>query len=99
MESLPTRAKRESERYRLALDVRTDRGAGVTRDMSASGVYFVTDQPFAPGTSIGFTITFEHADPEQALQMRCSGTIVRVEEEGGRVGVAARIDSCAFTTS
>jgi hypothetical protein len=66
-----------------------DSQTGVTRDVSASGIFFETDCRFAKGSSIHFTIDIEAAAGKIALN--CQGEIVRVEERAGRVGVAVKI--------
>ena len=43
-----------------------------------------------------FTIMLEHADPAGPIQMKCRGEIVRVEESGQKIGVAATINSYSF---
>ncbi|MEO7741665.1 MAG: PilZ domain-containing protein, partial [Usitatibacter sp.] len=53
------------------------RAAGITRDVSASGVFFETDEKMAEGNAIEFTVEFD--SPTGKLVLRCSGQIVRVE--------------------
>lgn len=77
------------ERVPAALPVSLDRGAGITRDVSASGVFFETDVNYAPGSEISFAI--ELNGPAGKMMFKCLGQIVRVEERGGKVGVAAKI--------
>jgi hypothetical protein len=62
---------------------------GVTRDVSASGIFFEADCHFAKGSSIRFAIDIEA--PAGNIALNCQGEIVRVEERAGRVGVAVRI--------
>jgi hypothetical protein len=62
---------------------------GVTRDVSASGIFFETDCRFAKGSPIRFTIDIEAPAGKMALD--CQGEIVRVEERADRVGVAVKI--------
>ena len=72
-----------------ALPVSLDRGVGITRDVSASGVFFETDVNYAPGSEISFAI--ELRGPAGKMMFKCRGQIVRVEDRGGKVGVAAKI--------
>jgi PilZ domain len=85
-----TGAKRSrEERVTAALPVSLDRGAGITRDVSTSGVFFETDVNYTPGSEISFSI--ELNGPAGKLMLKCQGQIVRVEDRGGKVGVAAKI--------
>ena len=62
----------------------------MTRDVSASGVFFETGEDMAAGGGIEFTVEFD--SPTGKMVMRCSGRIVRVERSGaGKIGVAAKI--------
>ena len=63
--------------------------AGVTRDISPSGIFFETDAEMTQGSPIHFSLEFEN--PSGKLLLECSGEIVRVERAGGKVGVAAKI--------
>jgi hypothetical protein len=38
----------------------------------------------------------EHIDPERPVRLKCRGKIVRVEESGQKIGVAAAISSYTF---
>ena len=70
--------------------VRLDRGTGVTRNVSASGVYFETNLDYAAGSKISFAIELDGPHGKK-LMLRCHGEIVRVERRDGKVGVAATI--------
>ena len=48
--------KRREDRMFARRLVRLDRGTGVTRNISASGVFFVTGGDYVPGNKIDFTI-------------------------------------------
>ena len=72
--------------------VRLDRGTGITRNISTSGVFFETDIHYAPGSEVSFAI--ELAGPaERKLILRCRGRIVRIKLRAGKVGVAVEIVS------
>jgi hypothetical protein len=64
-------------------------GEATTRDLSPGGVYFVTEKEMVRGNSIRFTVEFEN--PGGTLYLDCVGEIVRIEEAGGKVGIAAKI--------
>ena len=97
--------RREARRFTMTLPLRVfpreSRGTELkaqTRDVSYRGLYFLVEAKFDLGSSIEFVITL----PEQVTQsgdvnIRCQGTIVRVEaSENGRVGIAARIARYEF---
>lgn len=88
--------RRRGWRYPANLDVSLGKGTAVSRDVSASGVYFETDASLVPGQPITFSFTLNKYYPDVQLDLQCTGTIVRVEQRGGRVGVAATIDSWSF---
>jgi hypothetical protein len=91
------RDRRRATRYQVGLPVELQSGAGTTRDVSESGVFFETDQPLTVGSPISFSLILGHADPEGPFRLQCKGSIVRVEEAEGKVGVAARITSYRAT--
>jgi hypothetical protein len=66
-------------------------GTGLTRDLSACGVFFETDRVFAPGEVIQFALVLEHIDPNRPVRLRCRGQVVRVERRGDTMGVAVAI--------
>jgi len=85
-------------RYKAKVPVEFKSGQGLTRDFSASGIYFETDRSFLPGQPLEFTIFLEHADAAGPVRVKCLGEIVRVEENGNKIGVAATINSYSFET-
>ena len=82
---------------RLGLDM-----LATTRDVSARGIYIVTDHDgFVDDHPIEFTLTLP---PEitmtQSIRVSCSGRVVRVEHDPrGKVGIAAMIDHYQFLES
>jgi hypothetical protein len=38
----------------------------------------------------------EHIDPERPVRLKCLGEIIRVEDSGQKIGVAAAINSYTF---
>ena len=83
--------KRSAKRVRVEIPVHLDQGAGVTRDVSQSGVYFFTDHPFSPGMSLDFVLELDYVFPGEPVFLHCRGQVVRVEDAGERRGVAASI--------
>ena len=89
--------RRRATRYQVGLPVELQAGKGVTRNVSESGVYFETDQSLAVGSAVTFSLILGHADPEGPFRLQCKGSIVRVDEQDGKIAVAARITSYRAT--
>jgi len=68
-------------------------GKGITRNFSSSGIYFETNRSFSVRQPIEFSIFLKHVDPDHAVRVKCLGKILRVEDNGSRMGVAVAIDS------
>lgn len=66
---------------------------GVTRDLSATGVYFETDLKLHEGSMIRFTIDFDTSLTGEKTQLECRGYVVRAETRGtGKIGIAVKLD-------
>jgi hypothetical protein len=91
--------RRRAWRYPVHLDVNLENGKGVSRDVSASGIYFETDAALTPGQVINFSFCLEKVYPDVRLDLKCAGTIARIDQRGGRVGVAVTIDAWSFEPS
>lgn len=78
--------QRRQDRVGAALHVVLGRVSGVTRDVSASGVFFETDAAYHRGSRIRFEIDLD--TPWGKAVCDCEGRIVRVERHGGSVGIA-----------
>jgi hypothetical protein len=89
----PNNENRRALRHKAGVPVEFESGKGVTRDFSASGIYFEADRSFSPGQSIEFTLILEHVDYAGPVRVKCRGEIVRVEQNGGKIGVATTINS------
>jgi hypothetical protein len=83
--------RRAARRYSVALPVEIAGGSAVTRDISASGVFFEADRSFDAGAPLSFALVLDHADPVAPLRLECVGTIVRIEPQGPSTGVAATL--------
>ena len=81
--------QRKEERVAVAHPVKIPPSFGLTRDISASGVFFVTDAVLVLGQTIDFIIEFGRQGVNFIL--KCVGEIVRVESQDGQVGVAVKI--------
>jgi PilZ domain len=88
--------RRQARRYRVAIPVELEHGTGLTRDISASGVFFETDLSCRLGTTLSFSVVLEHADPGGPWRLHCQGEVVRVEQRDGKVGVAVCFTSYRF---
>lgn len=96
--------RREARRYSMALPLRVLSRSpnhpelkAETRDVSYRGLYFYVDT----GIDIGSEIEFVLMLPKQItlsgdVHIRCRGQVMRVEENGTRQGIAARIDRYEF---
>ncbi|MEO6593743.1 MAG: PilZ domain-containing protein [Planctomycetota bacterium] len=82
--------QRTEERITLSLPINLEGGAaGVTRDISASGIYFETDLKQTVGSMIDFALDFDNHG--MGMTLNCHGQIVRVEEHEKHRGLAVRI--------
>ncbi len=89
--------KRCEERIALEAPVNLGNTTGMTRDISPSGIYFVTDQQLQPGNAINFSVPLDYVCPGKPIILECQGLILRVEVLGEKIGVAARIQECWCT--
>jgi hypothetical protein len=78
--------------------VEWENGRGVTRDVSIGGIYFeATAIPADTLAEVIISVLIEGAFPDVAARFQCTGTVVRIEEEGdGKYGVAVRFSSIDF---
>ena len=80
--------QRKDERVAASLPVALASGKGVTRDVSASGVFFETDAAYGVGSPIRFVLNLD--TPWGKVMFKCDGRIVRVEPHDRKVAVAVR---------
>ena len=88
-------AGRKDERFAADLTVRFEGGEGAVRNVSASGIYFVTDAALEEGQPVMFSLDYRDF-PSGPVSVNCVARIVRVEEQGARKGIAAAISSFEF---
>ena len=82
---------RSEERVSMKVPVTLPGGlTGMTRDISASGIYFETDSEPLGDSPLAFSVEFKN-EVGVGMTLRCRGQVLRVEHQGSRVGVAARI--------
>lgn len=88
--------KRKETRFKGELPVELEQGTGLTRDFSASGVFFKTDHSLTVGEPINFVIPMDYSAWDHPFRFRCQGEVVRLEPSGEKVGVAVTIQSYSF---
>lgn len=82
--------KRKDQRIHIALPVFLKNAQGVTRDVSAAGVYFwISEFICAPGDLIDFAVELRR--PGGRLMLKCRGDVVRTEARTNEIGVAVKI--------
>jgi PilZ domain len=87
--------KRRGQRIQTALPVFLKNVEGITRDVSASGVFFWTSESTcALGELISFSVELKR--PEGRMMLKCQGDVVRTEPQDGMMGVAVKITDSAM---
>lgn len=82
---------RREERILLEMPVLLEGGTGLSRDISQSGIYFVTDQALTPGGAVKFSVKLDHIRTGKPIRLDCQGKVLRIEPAGEKFGVAASI--------
>lgn len=82
---------RREERIMLEMPVLLEGGTGISRDISQSGIYFVTDQPLTQGGVVKFSVKLDHIRTGKPVRLDCQGKVLRLEPAGEKFGVAASI--------
>jgi hypothetical protein len=88
-------AGRREERFDTTMPVQLEQGFGVARNVSATGIYFVTDVALEKGMAVSLTLDFKDY-PGGLLRVKCTANVVRVEQRDGRIGVGAAITAFEF---
>ena len=86
---------RKEERFQIELPIKLEGGDGVARNVSASGIYFVTDVALQVGQPVKFTLEFQDF-PSGPIAVNCVARVVRLEERGAGRGVGVSISSFEF---
>jgi hypothetical protein len=81
---------RLEERFESIMRIELESGSGETRNVSASGIYFVTDVPLERGAPLRFILRFKRASGGPFL-LRGEARVVRIERVGSEFGVGASI--------
>ncbi len=88
--------KRNSERIQVEVPIRTGQEQAVTRDVGWSGVYFLAKKTYREGEALDFALDLSYAIPGQSIKLHCHGEVTRVEQNGKRYGVAAKIHNFQY---
>ena len=83
------RDQRSAVRFDTTLPVQIAGCEGATQNISAQGVYFETDVRQRVGALVNFSVEFTLYGRKHRLL--CEGKVVRVDDMGERIGVAARL--------
>jgi hypothetical protein len=81
--------KRRDQRIDTTRPVFLENATGITRDVSASGVFFWASGTYAIGKLISFSMQVQR--PEGNIMLKCRGSVVRTKPRGTHVGVAVAI--------
>lgn len=81
--------KRREEQVFTQLPVELGAAMGVTRDVSATGLYIETDAQYPVGGKIDLSVELD--TPGGKMILKCHGSIVRLEHHGTKTGVAVKI--------
>lgn len=81
--------KRAAERFGVNMPVRVEGHETVTQDLSASGIAFESDRPYAPGDRI--QVTIEYLMDGHDYPLSCDAVVVRCEANGSMYSVGARL--------
>jgi hypothetical protein len=89
--SAPPKARRKEERIACELPIDAGNAKGITRDISASGLFFKTDAPYVPENRINLTMDFN--TPGGKLVLKCDAEVARIDEpRDGEIGVAVKLN-------
>jgi hypothetical protein len=80
---------RTSDRVKTELPVTINGVQGITRDVSASGIFLEVNSPQEPGSTIEFLVKLD--SPTGQLTFSCEGEVVRTEELEEKYGIATKI--------
>lgn len=89
--------KRAAPRFGLALRLTVEGHEGATHDLSATGLYFVTDTAYVQGQTIPLVLEFPGVADTRKLG--CEAEVVRVTPVGQGFNVAVRLLTPLFPES
>jgi hypothetical protein len=88
-------SKRLADRFDSQLPIEFNGKHGLTRNISATGVYFESQADQVPGSVVQFIVEVDVQG--QKLKMICKGEVVRVDHKDGVVGIAVKLAHSFFT--
>ena len=88
--------RRQAFRFSTALPVELEQGAGITRNISTSGVFIETNQVFRSGALIHLTLLLESMCSGIPTRLHCRGKIVRAERYEEKPGIGVAFTSYRF---
>ena len=80
--------RERAERLAVQFPVKWGQGQGISHDISATGMYFLTDKDCVEGSLIELNIELD--TPAGALTLQCEGEVRRVAQHDGKTGIAVR---------
>jgi hypothetical protein len=80
--------QRKSIRFNGEIPIELKKGTGMTRNCSADGIYFVTDQSLSVGERIELIMLMDHIGLGHTVRLRCTGEVLRLKPEAELSGVA-----------
>lgn len=88
--------KRSSQRIQVEVPVHIGKEKAMTRDVSWSGIYFLTKQSFTEGGELNFALDLSYALPGKPVKLDCQGEVIRIEQRGSKFGIAAKINNFQY---
>lgn len=83
------RTQRKEERIVTALPVKLGDAVGITRDVSATGIFFEIEPACPVSSDISFALELD--TPTGIMLLKCKGSVLRTEPRENKLGVAVRI--------
>jgi hypothetical protein len=87
--------RRSAERFSVSLPAETDKGPGVTRDVSLSGLYLVTKERLFADDRLQLVVALPDGDRSFPFRLALKGRVVRVEEVDGASGAGIAVDEAS----
>jgi hypothetical protein len=87
--------RRRDERFETDLNFELDQAGGNLRNVSAGGVFFLTELDLQPGQRITFRLRFAGTQ-NATIVARCVARVTRVEQREGVKGVGAELAEMEF---
>lgn len=89
MNNRANRKTTRAERVKACFRVNTGTQAGVTRDVSVTGLYIELPEPYALGSVVPLEIQLETNG--RATKLKLTGEVIRVESKSGCVGLGLKV--------